>query len=98
RQLRDAFDEIRNLLAKLRTHLLERCVGVLDDVVDERSGERRVVAAELRGDLRAAQRMEDKVLPPPPLLPFMAFGSKHEGALEELPIDVRVVLGHFRQK
>ena len=45
RQLRDAFDEARHLVAELTPHLLDRRVGVLDDVVEEAGGDRRVVAS-----------------------------------------------------
>ena len=52
RQLRDAVDELRDLVAELGLDVVERDVGVLDDVVEQRRGDRLVVQLELRTDAR----------------------------------------------
>jgi hypothetical protein len=52
RQLRHAVDELRDLVAELGTDLVERDVGVLDDVVEQRCRERRLVQLEPGEDLR----------------------------------------------
>ena len=54
-QLRDALDELGDLGAELRADLLELTVGVLDDVVQERGGDRLLVEVQLRADLRDAR-------------------------------------------
>ena len=50
RQLRDAVDELRDLVAELGLDVVERGVGVLDDVVEQRRGDRLVVELELCAD------------------------------------------------
>ena len=47
RQLRDALDELRDLVAELGAELVELGLGVLDDVVQERRGDRLLVEVEL---------------------------------------------------
>ena len=47
RQLRDALDELRDLVAELGPELVELELGVLDDVVEQRRGERLLVEVEL---------------------------------------------------
>ena len=56
RQLRDALDEPRDVLAELVPHLLHRRVRVLDDVVEDPGRDRRVVAPQLGEDQRDAER------------------------------------------
>jgi hypothetical protein len=43
RQLRDALDQLRHVVAELRAHLVELRVGVLDDVVQQRRRDRLLV-------------------------------------------------------
>ena len=47
-QLRDALDEGRDLVAELGAHSSIVGAGVLDDVVEQRSGERRLVELQAR--------------------------------------------------
>jgi len=63
-QLRDALDEIRDLVAELRAHLLDVGGRVLDDVVQQRRRERRFVELEPGEDLRDAPGVVDE--PPAP--------------------------------
>ena len=91
RQLGDALDELGDLLAELGTNLVDRGRCVLDDVVQQRRGERRVVEAQLGEDLGDAERMGDEILAASSLLAGMGFRSERERALDQVPVDVRVV-------
>ena len=62
RQLRDALDERRDLVAELGADVLDLDAGVLDDVVEQRGGERRLVELQLGEDLRDAPRVVDELL------------------------------------
>ena len=62
RQLRDPLDELGDLGAELRAHLVELRVRVLDDVVEERRGDRLLVEMELGADARDAVRVVDERL------------------------------------
>ena len=97
RQLGDALDEPGDLVAELLAHLLDGRLRVLDDVVEEGSRDGRVVAAQLREDLRDAERMEDEVLAAAALLVGVGLRGEVVGALQQIPIDIGVVgrhLGH----
>ena len=97
RQLGDAFDEPRHLVAELVAHLLDGRVGVLDDVVKDPGGDRGVVAPELGEDQRDPERVEDEVLPAPALLVLVGLRGEAIRPLEQVPIDIGVVgrhLGH----
>ena len=94
-QLRDALDEAGDLVAELLAHLLDGRVRVLDDVVEDPGGDRRVVAPELGEDERDAERMEDEVLPAPALLVLVRLRGEVVRALQEIPIDIGVVRRHL---
>ena len=91
RQLRDALDELRDLGAELGAELLEIGLGVLDDVVQERSGDRLLVEMELRADPRDAERVVDELLARAARLPRVRALGELERAAEQLLVDVRVV-------
>ena len=91
RQLRDALDELRDLVAELGADLLDVGVGVLDDVVQERGGDRLLVEVELGADLRDAPRVVDEVLAGAALLALVRVRGEGEGAREQVAVDVRVV-------
>ena len=97
-QLRDALDEPGHLVAELVAHLLDRRVRVLDDVVEDAAGDRRVVALELGEDQRDAERMEDEVLPAPSLLVLVCLRGEAVRALQKIPIDIGVVRRHLGQE
>ena len=50
-QLRDALDELRDVGAELREHLVELGLGVLDDVVEQGRRDRLLVEVQLGADL-----------------------------------------------
>ena len=91
RQLRDALDELRDLVAELRAHLLDVDVGVLDDVVQQRGRDRLLVEAELGADLRRAPRVVDEVLARAALLALVRVAAKANARCEQVAVDVRVV-------
>ena len=62
RQLRDALDELRDLVAKLGADAFQLDIGVFDDVVEERRGDRLVVEPELGTDLGGAPGVKDELL------------------------------------
>jgi hypothetical protein len=62
RQLRDALDQLGDLVAELGADVLELDPGVLHDVVEKRRGDRLLVEAELRTELRNRPRVADEVL------------------------------------
>ena len=92
RQLGDALDELRDLVAELVAHLLDVGVGVLDDVVQERSGDRLLVEPELGADLGGAPRVVDEVLARAPLLALVPGRGEVERAAQKIPVD-RLVVG-----
>src|ERR671937_1665882 len=93
RQLGDAVDEPRDLVAELGADLVELRRRVLDDVMEERGRDRLLVEAELGADLRRAPRVVDERLAGTPLLPLVRGGGEAERAREELAVDLRVVRG-----
>src|SRR5207253_10466905 len=76
----------------------DRRVGVLDNVVRERGGDRLLVEVELGADPRGAERMEHEVLAGPAMLPRVGLRGEAEGAQEQVAIDRRVVGGHLRDQ
>ena len=62
RELGDAVDEARDLLAERLTNLLQRGRGVLDRVVKQRSAKGCGVQPHPRADLRHADGMDDELL------------------------------------
>ncbi len=89
-ELRHAVDEHRDLVAEVLAQLLERVVGVLDGVVEQRRGERRRGHAELGEDAGDGDRVRDVRVAAAPLLPGVGLGRHLEGALEEREIGLRV--------
>ena len=91
RQLGDAFDEVRDLVAELGPDLLGLDLGVLDDVVEQRGGDRLVVEPQLGADLGGAERMKDEGLPGAALLALVRPGCEVERSREQVAVDGRVV-------
>ena len=91
RQLGDAVDELRDLVAELGAELLEVGLGVLDDVVQERCCDRLLVQAELGADLRDAERVVDEVLAGAALLAFVRARGEAERRGDQLAVDLGLV-------
>ena len=87
-QLRDAVDELGDLLAELLAHLVERRARVLDRVVQQRGAQRGRVEPHAGADLRHADRVDDEVLAARPALVGVALAGEDEGALDELAVDL----------
>jgi len=98
RQLGDALDQVGDLVAELAAHLLDVGVGVLDDVVEQRGGDRLLVEMEARADLRHAPGVMDEVLAGAALLALVRVLRVRERPCEELAVDVRRVRGDVRQQ
>ena len=73
-------------------------VGVLDDVVEERGGDRLLVEAKLDADPRDADRMRDERLAGAALLAFVRGGGEAEGARDELDADVAALRGELGEQ
>jgi hypothetical protein len=93
RQLGDALDELRDLVAELVANLLDVRACVLDDVVEESGRDRLLVQPQLRADLRSAPGMLDELLARATLLARMRRCGEAEGAGEQVAVDVLVVGG-----
>jgi hypothetical protein len=91
RQLGHALDEPRDLITELGAQLVALARGVLDDVVQQRGGDRLVVELELGADLGGAPGVQDELLPGPPLLPFVGVRGEAEGPRDQVAVNVRVV-------
>src|SRR5437764_5852472 len=90
-QLGDALDELGDLVAELGADLLDVGFGVLDDIVQERGGDRPLIESQLGAYLGRSPRVVDEVLARAPLLALVLLGGEAEGAPEQLPVDFRVI-------
>src|SRR5207237_6643016 len=90
RQLRDAFDELRDLVAELGADVVDPDPRVLDRVVEERGGERRLVHPQAGQDLGRAPGMVDELLAG--AAPLALVGSRRglARAGQQLPLDRRL--------
>ena len=78
RQLRDALDELRDLVAELGADVVELDVGVLDDVVEERRGDRLVVERSCAQILAAPQGWSTNSSPERRCCPSWAWAAKRK--------------------
>ena len=90
-QLREAVHDARDLLSELLLELLDRDIGVLHGVVQERGDERRRVEPEIREDLRHRQRVGDEVITRDALLALVVLLGEAVSALDLLQVRLRVV-------
>ena len=91
RQLRHALDEHGDLVSELGLDVLDGDAGVLDRVVEQRRGDRRLVHPEPGEDLRGAPRVVDELLPRAPHLPVMRLGGELERTDDQVPVEPRLV-------
>src|SRR6266487_421216 len=91
RQLGDAFDELRDLVAELRPHLVDLRIRILDHVVQERGGDGLLVLSQLREDLRGAPRVANERFTGAALLSLVRGRGEAKRPREQLAIDVGVV-------
>jgi hypothetical protein len=86
-QLRDAVHELRDVVAELGAQLLELDLGVLDDVVEQRGGDRLLVEPELGTDLRDPEGVVDEVLAGAPLLAGVSPLGRAERVRDQLAVE-----------
>ena len=80
-----------DLVAELGPQLVELGLGVLDDVVEKRGGDRLLVEMQLGADPRDAPRMVDELLAGAPQLAPVPLLGDLECPADQLAIDLRVV-------
>ena len=97
-ELGDAVDEHRDLVAEVGAHQVERVLGVLDRVVQQRRGERLRADAEVGEDLRDRDRMRDVRLAALAHLAGVRLLGGRVGALDEGDVGLRVVGAHRLQQ
>ena len=90
-QLRDALDHRGDLVAELDAKVVEVGLGVLDDVVQERGGDRLVVEPQLGADLRRRPRVVDERLARPADLALVRGRRVVERTRDQLLVDRGVV-------
>ena len=91
RQLRDALDELRDLVAELGAQLLDRrcpCPRRRRGAAPQRASARRAGARE---DLGGTPRVVDELLPRLAHLAGVGVGGEVERARQQLPVDVGLV-------
>ena len=81
----------RDLVAELGADVLDRRLRVLDDVVEQRGGDRLARRLEPGEDLRDRRRVIDEVLAAAALLALVGRRGEDERAGDEVAVDVRVV-------
>ena len=91
-ELGDAVDELRDLVAEERPHLLASHLGVLDGVVQERRHERLRVEPQVGKDAGHGEGMLDVRLARQPGLPGMSAIGDLEGTVDGGPILRREVV------
>jgi hypothetical protein len=93
-QLCHAVDDLRDLLAEARAHLLDRSGGVLDRVVQQRRAQRLGIQAHARADPRHADGVHDEVLAGLAPLVGVVLAGEHERVAHAVAVDFdRGVLG-----
>src|SRR5262249_43524997 len=97
-QLGDALDQVAHRVAELRADVLDLDAGVLDGVVEERSGDRRLVHPEPGEDLRDAPRMVDELLPRATHLTVVALGCEAERPHHQVAVEGGLVRLKLREQ
>ena len=88
-EFRNAVDEFGYVVAEERTELVGGDATVLDDIVEERSGDGGAVEVELREVLRGGERVLDVGFAGVASLPVVGVGGKLEGAFNQIDAILR---------
>jgi hypothetical protein len=94
RELRDAVDELGDLLAEQLLDVRLGREGVLDGVVEEPGDDRRLVEPQLGEEPRHLERVDEVGFARLPDLSLVDLGAVDVGLLDEVQVGVRVVRGH----
>ncbi len=97
-ELGDAVDDVGDLVAEVAAYVLQGDRRVLDDVVQQRGGQRHVVEAELGEDRGHRDRVADVGLARLADLAAVAVVRQREGLLDQLGAGARVVAAKARQQ
>ena len=90
-QLGDSVHEIGNLFAKFCRDLFPRDAAIFHHVVEQASGQGRIVHFQLGQDSGNCQGVHDVWLPGPASLPFMLFGGVGVGTTEQSLVGAWVI-------
>ena len=96
-ELRHAVDELHDVLAELRIHLLQRRAGILHDIVQERCADCLVVEVKPREDVGDVEGVDDVGLPRDAHLSAMCFLRIGIRLLDLCQIGVRLIGAHLFQ-
>ena len=86
-ELRDAVDELGDVVAEALAHVVERRARVLDGVVQQRRADRLGVEAHAGADLRHADRVGDELLARLAALVGVALAGEGERLADALEVD-----------
>ena len=98
RQLGDAFDDVRHLLAEQLPHLLDGVRRVLDDVVEQPGRNRDDIEPHVGQDVGDLERVHEIGLPGSTHLPLVLVGREHVGPPEQLGVGVRIGRAHLLEE
>jgi hypothetical protein len=93
-ELRNPIDEHGDLVAEVVPHHVERVLGVLDGVMEQRRGDRLRADAEIGEDLRHRNRVGNVRLAALALLPRVRALRRAVGPLDERDVRFRVMRTH----
>src|SRR2546421_1828891 len=93
-QLRETVDELRNLGAEVAADVLERRVGVLYDIVQQRRGDGRGIHQLLGENRRHRYAVRDVVVPRLALLAAVGLGAHAVGARDQVQVEAVALSRH----
>ena len=95
RNLRDAIDELRDVVAEMLLESLLRRESVFQNIMEKADRDRRLVETHLREDVRDVQRMDEVWLARAAHLTAMLARRKDVRSLKQLLVEVRLVALDF---
>ena len=95
---RDAFDQARDIRAKLLGNFLDGNLGVFDDVVKKRGAQRGHVELHVREQMRHFDGMRKVGLAGEARLRFVLLGGEIVGAAKKIEIVARAIVAHLVQQ